>query len=210
MKDQAKGVRAGATIASSIWVALAFLISGQLSETVDKVVSFLPAAIGFGLVIFDLWAWRLPVINGLTGRPKIGGTWNAVITPSDASAIPEGGTRGPIAATLIIEQTFWSLHVRLHTRQGSSFSTVAALSPQGDSRNCEILTYSYSNEPDPSQRPRSNPHSGTCKIVFTGREPKSASGAYWTDRLSAGSMEIAWIDKGTDRSRADCLLLTDE
>jgi hypothetical protein len=135
-------------------------------------------------------------VHRLVRRPRIDGTWLTTLTPHPDSHIPDGGNRGPIQAAVLIEQTFWSVHVTLLTAESRSVSTSASL--HGVTRQQAVLTYTYANEPDQQHRPRSQPHAGASQFNVTGREPQQMTGNYWTARLTVGDMAMSLLNRRTD------------
>jgi hypothetical protein len=97
-------IRITATTASAAY-AVALYVSGvHIQAGAKQALSYLPTAITFLITLWDLWIWRLPVLQRLAKRPWIAGTWSATLTPTAASHIPAGGNRGPIEAYVIITQ----------------------------------------------------------------------------------------------------------
>lgn len=109
-------IRTGATIAATLYTGI-LLVLGLYPSQFRYLFAYIPAAVGYGVVAFDKWAWHWPVIHHFTGRPWVTGTWRVILSPSRDSHIPEGGNRGRVTAYLTIEQTFWSLHATLRTRE---------------------------------------------------------------------------------------------
>ncbi len=48
---------------------------------------------------------------------------------------------------------------------------------------------------------RSTPHCGTSRLAVSGTHPTDLVGRYWTDRLTAGDLDLDLIDRKTDRTR---------
>lgn len=198
-KDQARLIRIVAVGVSAAW-GLALYLSGiHLDDSTRRVLAYVPSASVVLVVSFDLWIWKWPGVHKLAARPRIDGTWRTTIRPHKNSRIPKGGNRGPIESALVVEQTFWTVSVRLLTVESSSMSEVASLRSHGDSREQRILTYTYRNEPRAEHRARSAPHRGACEFAVIGRLPKNISGTYWTDRFTVGDMNLAFVDRRTDR-----------
>jgi hypothetical protein len=190
-------IRITATLVSVAY-AVVLAVSGiHLQTAAKQVVAYIPTAIGLGLVLFDKVAWRWPGIHMFSGRPRIDGTWRGTLIPNPESKIPGGGNRGPIDAAVLVTQTYWTLHVTLMTAESSSDSTVATIRRVGESRSRSRLTYAYLNEPRQEHRPRSNPHGGATTLDRTGRLPDQMTGAYWTDRLTAGDMTLTRLTRDT-------------
>ncbi|OKI06322.1 hypothetical protein A6A06_37395 [Streptomyces sp. CB02923] len=89
--NSATTLRSGATIAATLYSVILVGL-GLYPSQFRYVFAYIPATVGHGVVVFDKWAWRWPVIHRLTGRPSVTGTWRVVLFPSPVSRIPEGGT----------------------------------------------------------------------------------------------------------------------
>lgn len=198
-KDQARLVRIVAIAVSAAWGLTLYLSGVNLDDSTRRPLAYLPTASVLLAVAFDLWVWKWPGIHKLVSRPRVDGTWRTTIRPHHQSRIPKGGKRGPITSAVVVEQTFWSLSVRLLTDESASMSEVASLRSHGESRGQCLLTYTYRNEPRAEHRPRSAPHRGACELTVVGRLPKSLMGTYWTDRFTVGDMELTLVDRRQDR-----------
>ncbi|MGY4684451.1 Cap15 family cyclic dinucleotide receptor domain-containing protein [Micromonospora aurantiaca (nom. illeg.)] len=161
-------------------------------------LTYLPTFLIIGVVAFDLWVWKWPGVARIANHPRIGGTWRARLQPHPDSHIPRNGNRGPIEAAMIIEQTYWTLAIRLLTSESASISTSATLRPEGDSKEQRILTFTYRNAPRYEYRPRSQPHGGAVNLTITGRAPNRLVGNYWTDRFTMGDIELELLERRTD------------
>lgn len=189
-------IRFGATTAATAYTAILFLM-GLYPTQFRYLFTYVPAFIGYAVVVFDKWAWRWPLIHRFTGHPWVGGTWRAVLTPSAASHIPEGGNRGPITTYLTIEQTYWSLHATLRTAESTSRSNNASIATTENSSTAEVR-YLYDNTPRAEHEVRSPRHEGAGRIAVTGLTPQSATGRYFTGRLTVGDMDLTLIDRSTN------------
>ena len=199
-KDQARLVRTVAIGISTVWGFALYASGVNLEDSARRLLGYIPSISVLLAVVFDLWAWKWPGVHTLVGRPRVDGTWRTTIRPHGRSRIPKNGNRGPIRSAVVIEQTFWTLSVRLLTAESSSMSEVASLRIDGESREQRLLTYTYRNEPKQENRPRSNPHRGACEFVVVGRLPRKISGTYWTDRFTVGDIDLELIDRKRDRS----------
>jgi hypothetical protein len=203
MQPPAKALRLAVTIATTLYTALLVVSGVDLPGATRKAVGFLPTVLGFGFVVFHLWLWRLPGIHRVVGRPWVAGTWIATITPHPDSRIPAGGNRGPIEAVVTIEQSYWMLAVRQQTPESSSYSTSAALRPEGDSKVRGVLAYTYRTTPQQQHRDRNPAQTGACQLVATGRTPMTLTGTYWTDRFTTGDMTLRHLSRRTDVASLD-------
>ncbi|MGW5527940.1 Cap15 family cyclic dinucleotide receptor domain-containing protein [Streptomyces xanthochromogenes] len=190
------GIRTGASITATLYAAV-LLALGLYPSELRYLFAYIPTVIGYGVVVFDKWAWRWPLIHRLTGRPWLTGAWRAVLQPSAESRIPTGGNRGPIVAYLTIEQTFWSLHATLRTAESTSRSSNATIESSERSTVAEVR-FQYENTPRIEHQHRSPQHEGACRLTVTGHTPRAASGRYFTARLTAGDIDLTLIDRSTD------------
>lgn len=177
-----------------VYTALLALSGIKLDSVAKLIVGTLPAAASLVLLVWDLWGWRLPPLNRLTHRPRIDGLWEVTLTPTADSHIPEGGNRGPISAYVVINQSYWSLHVRLMTVEssGDSRSFFWDRVP-GDS--VERLNFLYQNDPRPEHRGRSPRHLGSCSFETARLVPSLIRGFYFTDRYTQGEMNLRFVDR---------------
>lgn len=166
----------------------------NLDSTAKLIIGWLPAAASAALLVWDLWGWRLPPLNRLTHRPRIDGLWEVTLTPTDESHIPPGGNRGPIPAYIVINQSYWSLHVRQMTvESGSDSRSFFWDRIPGD--DVERLNFLYQNDPRPEHRSRSPRHLGSCSLDTARLVPSSIRGMYFTDRYTQGEMDLRLVDR---------------
>ncbi|MBL6280230.1 hypothetical protein JMF97_29115 [Micromonospora fiedleri] len=191
-------VRSTAIAVGAIYAAILYGSGFRFGPGVKVALAYLPTLLIIGVVAFDLWVWKWPGVIQLAGRPSIGGTWCAVIYPHPDSKIPKDGNRGPIQATVVIEQTYWTMAIRLISGESTSVSTSASIRPDGGSRVQRVLTFTYQNVPKYINRPRSRPHLGTANLSVVGLKPRSLSGSYWTDRLTLGDLNLSLLSRGVD------------
>ncbi len=207
MRNHAKAVRIWATGVSVGYTVILYAAGVDIGEDLRRMVAYLPSLAVVIAVVFDLWLWKWPKVRGWCSRPLISGTWITTIVPHPDSHIPEGGNRGPITAATLIEQTFWTLSVVQVTHESESLSKVAALvAPNGDSKERKTLYYSYDNQPQMKQRPRSYGHLGGSQLAVIGDHPETMSGTYWTDCLTMGSLELSFRTRKTNFATLDAAL----
>lgn len=200
MSQQTTTVRAVAVGVSLAWSAVLYISGVDLAASSQRLLAYLPTVAVLLAVAFDLWLWKLPGMNRVTGRPRLDGTWQTVLTPHPDSYIPPSGDQGPIQALTCIEQTFWTLSVSLITTQSRSQSTTASLASNAESKNTKRMYYTYSNDPKLAERPRSFAHLGSCELTIVGDKPTKISGMYWTNRLTMGDLELTFVDRRTDHT----------
>lgn len=197
MSKPTKPVQIAAIGVGLVYAAVLYLLGVELDSRIKQGLALLPAAAALLVLAFDLWLWKAPGIRRLAKRPRIDGAWLTTIRPNPKSAIPRGGNKGPITGAVIIEQNYWSISVRSLTLESRSRSTSAAFRQPGDSAKTWLLAYTYLNEPYQEHRPRSQPHVGASQFEMTGHQPTHMTGTYWTERLTAGDIELTWKTRNT-------------
>lgn len=205
MNSTAKVARWTAIGVSAIWAGVLFVTGLDLNDATRRGLSYLPSAAGLLVVAFDLWLWKVPGVSRIAGRPHLWGTWEVRLEPSAKARIPKGGNRGSIPGALVIEQTFWTTAVHFYTRESSSFSIAASVINKPDSNQAKSLLFTYTNNARQAHSHRSHQHSGTCRLDVVGTIPRTLSGTYWTDRITAGDMTLTLVDRKDDRPRNDAL-----
>lgn len=171
----------------------------QLDSAVKHFVAYLPAVAALLLLLWDLQAWRWPLIHQFTHRPRIDGLWKVTLQPTAESRIPAGGDHGPIPAYVVVSQSFWSVHVRQLTVESGSRSRAVVWEDRGEA-DVERLSFLYENDPRPEHRERSQRHLGSCTFSPANLKPKTMPGVYFTDRYTQGSMDLALVDRSKDYS----------
>ncbi|MFJ9816031.1 hypothetical protein ACIRU3_12275 [Streptomyces sp. NPDC101151] len=199
MTSPARSIRWGAAAASTIYGVLLYLLGLRPNQELKYAFAYVPTVLGYLVLVFDKWAWRWPGVHRLTGHPRLDGTWRTTLTPSTESHIPAGGNRGPIRAYLTVEQSYWSLHATLRTAESSSRSSNATVD-KTDGSGISELRFLYENIPQVAHQQRSPRHTGACRLSLAGRTPTALAGRYYTDRFTAGDMELVLITRTTDYS----------
>lgn len=204
--NAAKLARAITFVVTTLYTLVLLLTHSSLPSPAAKLVPYVPTVVGFGLLLFDLWAWRFPLIHQLVARPLLRGTWIGELQPAEESHIPTGGDKGPILIALVIEQTYWSIGVTLMTAQSTSQSTASSIRSDAESPGRRILAYTYVNTPDQKHQNRSHPHFGAAELRVVGRLPSKMSGQYWTARFTAGDMTVKRVNGETDYASLDAVI----
>ncbi|MFB7045102.1 hypothetical protein ACFCX7_03010 [Streptomyces microflavus] len=199
MTSPAQSIRWGAAAASTIYGVLLYLLGLRPEQELKYAFAYVPMALGYLVLIFDKWAWRWVGVHRITGHPRLEGTWRTTLIPSAESHIPVGGNRGPIRAYLTIEQSYWSLHATLRTAESSSRSSNATVD-KTDGSDISELRFLYENIPQVAHQQRSPRHTGACRLSLAGRAPTALVGRYYTDRFTAGDMELVLMNRTTDYS----------
>jgi hypothetical protein len=137
------------------------------------------------LTLWDLWIWRLPVVQRIPGVPRnLRGTWKGVLSslwtdPTTSKQYP------PKDAYLVVRQTATLVSVKLLTDESKSNSSLAAVSTVDGS---STLDYLYLNRPASRVEHRSRMHHGSTVLDIAGNPAQRLTGRYWTDRDSKGEL----------------------
>lgn len=167
--------------------ALVLMIGGvEVGWAHAKPLSMCIGVVSLALAGFDRWLWRLPGIRRLAGRPLLEGTyWGEVRTES---IDPETKRkRDPIAAALVIRQSYSGIVVSLFTAESRSATLTASLDE--DASGSFGISGLYRAEPRISVQHRSRTHHGALRLTVAGGDTR-LSGGYWTDRESQGELEF--------------------
>lgn len=107
---------------------------------------------------------------------------------------PATGTSiAPIEGYMVIRQTFSTLSLRLLTEESSSELVGTEIVRSADGLYC--VSGVYRNEPRFQVRERSPIHHGAVWLRIIDEPLKKVIGHYWTDRQTAGEMELSHRQK---------------
>ena len=170
-------------------LALVLAFSGQQPQpSWLRPVGFVATAVVYLAFAFELWLWKLPFLHGwFVKRPVISGTWRCVLRSSwkDPST---GVTTPPVEGFMVIRQTLSTLSVRLLTPESHSELVGTQIVCAPDGQYC--LSGVYRNEPRLEARAKSPIHFGAVWLRVVEEPVKELIGHYWTDRGTAGEMEL--------------------
>lgn len=187
----------GSTVAVGIVYSGVLAAAGfKFDTTVKALLGLLPTLATILIVLWDLHAWRWPLVQRVAARPWLGGVWEVELRPTRQSHIPDGGNRGPIEAFVVVTQSFWSVYVEQYTTESKSRSKAFFWQRAGS--GTDGLTFVYQNDPRPEVSERSGIHYGTCTLDTAGLRPERCTGVYFTDRYTKGEMELRLLSRKTD------------
>jgi hypothetical protein len=199
MARPAAAVRGTAIVVGAAYGVALYASGVHIQADAKQALSYLPTALTFSVAAWDMWLWRLSLLQRLAKRPWIAGTWSATLLPTAASMIPAGGNRGPIRAYVVVKQTLWSIGIRLYTAESRSDSRAATWS-EGTGGSDRTLIYIYANRPRQELEDRSRPHLGTVALDVVGLRPSTITGDYFTDRYTKGDITLRLIDRTTEHT----------
>lgn len=146
-------------------------------------------AVSLTLVIFDEWAWKLPIFRGwLIKRPVLHGTWKAVLQSGWINPETKQGI-APISCYIVVRQSASKLSIRLVTSESRSETVSAGVEVCSD--GTFEISCTYRNQPKSIYRHRSELHYGALLIAADRARPTRLEGEYWTDRKTTGLVAMS-------------------
>jgi hypothetical protein len=176
-------------VAVLAWTVVLYVNHEAIKSASLQPLSTVITIVLYAVMAFDLWLWKLPFLHGwFVKRPVIDGTWKVEIRsnwidPATGAGIP------PVNAYMVVRQTFSTLSLRLLTAESSSELVGTEIVCSADGLYC--VSGVYRNEPRFQVRERSGIHYGAVWLKIIDEEEKRVIGHYWTDRDSAGEMELS-------------------
>jgi hypothetical protein len=182
----------------AIWLTLVYgsgetILNWQAISKIPDVVLIYGAC----YLLFTKWVWRQRVFQGwLVPFPDLQGTWTGELRTTWVD--PETGrSPGPIAAKLVVRQTFERISCAIHTAESSSHSTAASLQ-QSEDDGVKKLAYVYTNTPRVGVRHLSVVHDGATVLDVRTSPSMQLVGEYWTNRKSTGELTFTFRDRQLD------------
>jgi hypothetical protein len=175
-------------------LGIALLVDGaQSAGYIFKPCGTVITVTGLLLIVFDKWAWSFRFLHPwFVARPYIKGTWKGVlkseyIDPKTGAPVP------PIEVYLVIRQTYFTIHMRLLTKESSS-ETLAMEIPRAADGVYTVASI-YRNTPRQDHRNHSPIHHGAMLIHVEGDPVIRLRAEYWTDRLTRGQIVFEELRK---------------
>ncbi len=175
------------TIVAILAIAL-FVDGAQSTGHIFKPCGTVITITGVLLIAFDKWVWRCRFLHPwFVVRPFIKGTWKGVLT-SEYIDPTTGAPISPIEVYLVIRQTYFTIHMRLFTKESSS-ETLAMEIPKAADGVYTVASI-YRNTPRLNHRDHSPIHHGAMLIHVEGDPVTRLRAEYWTDRLTRGQIDF--------------------
>lgn len=165
-----------------LWLLICFLFSKVFSVSFD-LMNLLSHTVFISVLLFLLYVnyiWKYDVFND---TPKIYGKYigNIIYDYKEKE--------GKIEVEAEIKQTFLSTHVKLITKEMTSYSKVSEIiGEMGE----QILYYIYITNPKNAFNERNPIKRGAC-ILFI--EDNELRGVYWTEKKSTGDIILKKVEK---------------
>lgn len=170
------------------WTVVLYANHQAINSAGLRPLSTVITVVLYAVMAFDLWLWKIPFLHSwFVKRPAIDGTWEVEIrsnwkNPAAGTDIP------PIEGYMVVRQTFSTLSMRLLTEESSSELVGTEIVCSADGLYC--VSGVYRNEPRFQVRDRSEIHYGAVWLRIIDEPEKKVMGHYWTDRETAGEMEL--------------------
>lgn len=177
------------------WTIILYINHEAIHSSWLQPLSTVITVVLYSVMAFDLWLWKIPFLHGwFVKRPVIDGTWKVDIR-SNWKGGPGGTAAKPIEGYMVIRQTFSTLSLRLLTEESSSELVGTEIVCSADGLYC--ISGVYRNEPRFQVRERSPIHYGAVWLRIVEESAPKVLGHYWTDRETAGEIELSSRQKKT-------------
>lgn len=181
-------IKAIVYFAALVWTIVLYITRQQPQPSWLPPLSIAATAALYAALIFDLWLWRLPLLHGwFVKRPVLSGTWHVLIR-SNWKDPATGAVIAPVEGYMVVRQTLSTLSMRLITAESSSELVGTEIVCAIDGTYC--VSGVYRNEPRFEARAKSPIHYGAVWLKVSQEPTKQLFGQYWTDRQTAGEMEL--------------------
>jgi hypothetical protein len=172
------------------WTVVLYLNHEAIKSPWLHNVSTVITVVLYVVIAFDLWLWKLPFLhNWFVKRPVIDGTWKVELRSNWKGPAAAGATSPPIEGYMVVRQTFSTLSMRLLTAESQSELVGTEIVCSADRQYC--VSGVYRNEPRFEARPKSEIHYGAVWLRIITDPVRQLIGHYWTDRNTAGEMELS-------------------
>jgi SMODS-associating 2TM, beta-strand rich effector domain len=181
-------IRVIAAVVVAVFVAGAWLTSGQLDLGWLRFFSAAVLLATLVLGLWDVWLWRLPPIQRIPGVPRcVRGTWRGTLTSLWVNPAT-GESPPPKTLFLVVRQTATLVSVTLLTDESKSTSSLASVNSVD---GAAVLTYLYLNRPDMRVEHRSRMHH-----VHGAQYHRGTRRADARDRRAPGIRDRIWAGAG--------------
>jgi hypothetical protein len=176
-------------VAVLAWTVILYVNHAAIQSTWLKSLSTVTTIVLYAVMAFDLWLWKLPFLHGwFVKRPVIDGTWKVEIRSNWINPVT-GAKIPPVEGYMVVRQTLTTLSLRLLTEESRSELVGTEIVCSSDGLYC--ISGVYRNEPRFEVRHRSAIHYGAVWLRINDESEKKVTGHYWTDRETAGEMELS-------------------
>jgi hypothetical protein len=173
-------VRAIVVAAAITWAGIALAVGEELTWSMTRPLGLTMSVVVAGALAYEKWMWRWPLLNRLSGRPDLNGTWKA---QQSSSFHPADGE--PIECYLSITQTLSSIRVLGLYDVSNSTAMAAALSEQDDML---VLSYLFRSQKRILQQGDNPTQRGAATLVVARHPQLQLEGDYWMEHGTRGQI----------------------
>lgn len=173
-------------VASLIFGLLLFINGVAVEMFWLRFLTPVVTVLAFLLSTFDLFLWKI-FPEWIIKRPKIYGTWRGIIQSNWHNPDTEEQIEA-IECYTAIRQTFSRISYRQMTAESSSKVIDGNIISEPD--GVFQVGGIYRNEPNFPFRDQSSIHYGGQLLTIIGKPATSLKGQYWTDRNTAGQLDL--------------------
>jgi hypothetical protein len=179
-------------LAFIIYVIIFLLTQNLESIDLQKALTHISTTISINIILWSIflaWAWKWRIFYPwLVPFPNLSGDWEGTIKSNW-----KGKELDPIPTVVNISQNFFSVQVKIKTKESRSYSIGASFDIDNE-RGFQQLIYSYLNTPKAGIRERSEIHYGSTILNFEGFKVIKMEGEYWTDRETTGEVSLSKVN----------------
>ena len=173
-------------LAAVVWLGLS--LTHAITEgpgAIFDLANLIPVLLLLGIV-FEAWLWRWPPLHPhIIGTPVVRGTWRGMLTSMWPDPDLGGHPRPPKPAYVAIDQTLFTVSLRMLSDESESDQLVGAVAKLPNGK--WAIAYAYHNIPNLPLRDGSRPHFGGAVVSVLGSSPDRLQGEYWNDRDAKGT-----------------------
>jgi hypothetical protein len=173
--------------AAAVWAVIALASGETLKWSWARWLGIVSATVVFGVLVFDRWAWRWPVIKKLTRRPVLHGTWKTELGTSY-----EGRKNETIEAYLVARQTYSTICVDMLFDRSNSTSMNGDLVMENG--RC-VLYYVFRSDKQTLERDENPPARGAAQLTVSRRPLLRLEGDYWMEHGTRGRVKTTGHSK---------------
>jgi len=188
-------VKAAAYLAAilcfSTFVLLIFVFGSDATTAILRAIASTPPLVSLVVFLFCRFAWKMPWIARLMGKPIVFGLWKGTLFSNYDC---EEGEYREIPIYFVIRQSYLTVSIVSYTANQEGESTLESLT-QHERTERKQLRYVY--ELRTPYQSTSDLVRGTGELTLTG-EAANLRGSYWTDTPTHGELTLQRVTHDCD------------
>lgn len=164
--------------AAAIWALLAIAAGERLEWSWARWIGIASAVVVLGVLVFDRWVWRWPLVRRVTRRPILHGTWRTELRTSYEARADE-----TIEAYLVVRQTYSTICIDMLFDRSQSTSMSGDLVTENG--RC-VLYYVFRSDKQTLERDENPPARGAAQLTVSRRPAVRLEGDYWMEHGTRG------------------------